>query len=203
MADDGLEGFIPAPLTTPCEQSRGDTGTGTGAGAGAGAGTGTDTGTEMKAIDPTGLPMCDVLLTLQQAVAECIDADSGETAHSYTQDNMKSGPAAGAGGGAGVSARQDPSMLSPDVPLISLGMDSMRGIQLQALLESRFTVQLPDELMFEPDATLRTIAHGKISRNVCVAHCKISRNVCVAHYKISRNVCVAHCKISRNVCAGV
>jgi acyl carrier protein len=179
MADDGLEGFIPAPLTTPNEPSRGDTGGGTGAGAGvgAGAGAGTDTGAEMKAIDPTGLPMCDVLLTLQQAVAECIDAGSDETADSDPQDNTENGSAAGTGAGAGVRARQDPSILSPDVPLTSLGMDSMRGIQLQVLLESRFTVQLPDELMFEQDATLRTIAHGKISRIACVVHCNIRRNV--------------------------
>ena len=184
MADDGLEGFIPAPLTTPCEPSRGDTGGGTGAGTGTGtgAGTGTDTRAEMTAIDPTGLPMCDVLLTLQQAVAECIDAGSDETADSDPQDNTENGSAAGtgagAGAGAGVRARQDPSILSPDVPLTSLGMDSMRGIQLQVLLESRFTVQLPDELMFEQDATLRTIAHGKISRTVCVVHSIIRRNVC-------------------------
>jgi acyl carrier protein len=179
MADDGLEGFIPAPLTTPCESSRDDTGGGTGAGAavGVGAGTGADAGAEMKAIDPTGLPMCDVLLTLQQAVAECIDAGSDETADSDPQDNTENGSAAGTG--AGARARQDPSILSPDVPLTSLGMDSMRGIQLQVLLESRFTVQLPDELMFEQDATLRTIAHGKISRTACVVHCNTRRNACV------------------------
>ena len=44
--------------------------------------------------------------------------------------------------------------------LVSLFI-SMRGIQLQALLESKFSVALPDELMFEQDATLRTLATGE------------------------------------------
>lgn len=47
--------------------------------------------------------------------------------------------------------------IATDVPLMHLGMDSLRGVQLQALLERKFTVPLPEELMFEPDATLRTI----------------------------------------------
>ena len=57
----------------------------------------------------------------------------------------------------------DPRSLSPDKPLVALGMDSMRGVQLQALLEKKFTVQLPDELLFEPDATLTTIGNALIT----------------------------------------
>lgn len=50
----------------------------------------------------------------------------------------------------------------------------MRGIQLQALLEAMFTVQLPDELMFEPDATLRTLAMALVpshTRTHTSVHC--------------------------------
>ena len=58
MEEDGLEGFIPAPLT-PVTIPKGD-------------------GIE-GSIDPTGLPFYEVLLSLQQAVAECIDADAAES----------------------------------------------------------------------------------------------------------------------------
>ena len=58
MAEDGLEGFIPAPLT-PVIIPMGD-------------------GIEGP-IDPTGLPFNEVLSSLQQAVAECIDADAAES----------------------------------------------------------------------------------------------------------------------------
>jgi acyl carrier protein len=50
--------------------------------------------------------------------------------------------------------------LPTDVPLMRLGMDSMRGIELQSLIEKRFSVQLPEALMFEPDATIFTLAHA-------------------------------------------
>lgn len=39
----------------------------------------------------------------------------------------------------------------------------MKGVELQAILESKFTIPIPDELMFEPDATLETIANSLIS----------------------------------------
>lgn len=57
MTEDGLEGFIPAPLT-PVMVPKGD---------GIGG-----------FIDPTGLPFNEILSSLQQAVAECIDADAAE-----------------------------------------------------------------------------------------------------------------------------
>ena len=57
MTEDGLEGFIPAPLT-PVIIPKGD-------------------GIE-GSIDPTGLPFNEILSSLQQAVAECIDADAAE-----------------------------------------------------------------------------------------------------------------------------
>ena len=98
------------------------------------------------AIDPTGLSVSEVLPQLQRAVAECLEAQAAEAQID-----------AGGTHRAAVVA-VDSSSLSPDVSLVALGMDSMRGIQLQALLEAMFTVQLPDELMFEPDATLRTLA---------------------------------------------
>ena len=148
-----LEGFT-EPAVPSGTNAEATTGTGAGTGSGlrtgtrtvTGSGTGSGTGTGVKAINPTGLPMNDILSILQQAVAECIDADR-----------------TGTGTGIRAGLLSDPSQLPANVPLLSLGMDSMRSIQLQALLECRFTVRLPDELMFEPDATLSTIAHGKKS----------------------------------------
>jgi len=55
------------------------------------------------------------------------------------------------------------SEIIPDVPLVSLGMDSMRGIELQSGLERKFTVMLPDELLFESDVTLQTICNTLIA----------------------------------------
>ena len=138
MVDDGLEGFIPAPMTQYIPGNGEDVGVGV---------------PGIPAIDPTGLPLEEIILSLQQAVAECLDAEDAENTLTDDHDD-----------GRGVSvgrSRRDPSLLSMDKSLVALGMDSMRGIQLQAVLESRFTVQLPDELMFEPDATLRTIGNGK------------------------------------------
>jgi len=84
-----------------------------------------------SAIDPTGVPLEQVISILREAVATCVGCD--------------------------------PASLRADLPLMALGMDSMRGIQLQGILEKRFTVQLPDELMFEPDATLMTIGSALVS----------------------------------------
>lgn len=55
------------------------------------------------------------------------------------------------------------SEIVPDVPLVALGMDSMRGIELQSELERKFTVMLPDELLFESDVTLQTICNTLIA----------------------------------------
>ena len=91
MADDGLEGFIPAPLTLTTTGT--GTGTGTitaivtprsnqGEGGGGGQGMGDDSdngvGVTIIAIDPTGLPFEEIALSLQQAVAECLDAEDAE-----------------------------------------------------------------------------------------------------------------------------
>ena len=106
----------------------------------------THTSTNAGAVDPTGMAAEELLPALQQAVAECLEAQAAEAEID-------------AGGAKRASVKKiDPLRLSPDASLVALGMDSMRGIQLQALLEALFTVQLPDELMFEPDATLRTLA---------------------------------------------
>ena len=96
MADDGLEGFIPAPLTpTTTTTPSAHTGTGTitaivtprsnqgeGGGGGGGQGMGDDSdngvGVTIIAIDPTGLPFEEIALSLQQAVAECLDAEDAE-----------------------------------------------------------------------------------------------------------------------------
>lgn len=55
-----------------------------------------------------------------------------------------------------------PSSMKTNVPLVSLGMDSMMGVQLQGILETKFTVPIPEEIMFERDATLETIANSLI-----------------------------------------
>ena len=55
-----------------------------------------------------------------------------------------------------------PSSMKTNVPLVSLGMDSMMGVQLQGILETKFTIPIPEEIMFERDATLETIANSLI-----------------------------------------
>ncbi len=57
----------------------------------------------------------------------------------------------------------DISSVDVKIPLSRLGLDSMQGIQLQTQLESKFTVLLPDELLFDPDATLTTIGNSLIN----------------------------------------
>lgn len=61
---------------------------------------------------------------------------------------------------------RDPSTISTTAPLASLGMDSMQSIQLQSILDSSFSVGLPDELMFEIDATLVTLAESLVGGGV-------------------------------------
>lgn len=149
IAEDGLEGFVPAHPNRPSADPTGE-GVGT---EGAGG-----------PLDPTGLPLEEILLSLQQAVAECLDAEAAE--NSLMDDSR----------GTGATGKQDPSLLSLDKSLVALGMDSMRGIQLQAVLEARFTVQLPDELMFEPDCTLRTIGNGNSLRRGNTDHSMAGRS---------------------------
>lgn len=62
--------------------------------------------------------------------------------------------------------QSDSDGIDTDVPLMNLGMDSLRGVQLQSILERKFTVPLPEELMFEADATLRTIGNALIAGGV-------------------------------------
>jgi acyl carrier protein len=81
-----------------------------------------------NAIDPTGLPVEQILVDVQKAVS--------------------------------ILVNKPYQSLPTDVPLMRLGMDSMRGIELQSLIEKRFSVQLPEALMFEPDATIFTLAHA-------------------------------------------
>ena len=83
-------------------------------------------------IDPSGLPLEDILLSLQQAVAECLDSEAAECSHADDSSSMSDSRLLH-------RSKQDPSLLSLDKSLIALGMDSMRGIQLQAVLEARFT----------------------------------------------------------------
>eukprot|EP01042_Synura_sphagnicola_P025495 gene25495-32753_t len=47
-----------------------------------------------------------------------------------------------------------------------MGLDSAQGIHLQALLDHRFTVPIPEALMFETDTTLTTIGHSLIAGGV-------------------------------------
>lgn len=61
---------------------------------------------------------------------------------------------------------RDASSISTFEPLARLGMDSMQSIQLQSILDSSFSVGLPDELLFETDATLVTLAEALVSGGV-------------------------------------
>ncbi|CAB1114142.1 unnamed protein product [Ectocarpus sp. CCAP 1310/34] len=54
--------------------------------------------------------------------------------------------------------KADASAIPMDAPLATLGLDSMEAMQLMSLLEERFSVTIPDEVMFEPDTTLMTLA---------------------------------------------
>eukprot|EP00904_Undaria_pinnatifida_P011854 jgi/Undpi1/779/HiC_scaffold_10.g04243.m1 len=54
--------------------------------------------------------------------------------------------------------KADPSSIPTDAPLGALGLDSMEAMQLMALLEERFNVKLPDDVMMEADTTLTTLA---------------------------------------------
>ena len=138
-----------------------------------------------EAIDPTGLSVNEVLPQLQRAVAECLEAQAAE-AQIDAGGSHRAQVVAVEASGLSPDGKQTTShpfnpfppplthplihphtlltcALNNTVSLVALGMDSMRGIQLQALLEAMFTVQLPDELMFEPDATLRTLAMALVS----------------------------------------
>eukprot|EP00602_Paraphysomonas_sp_CaronLab_P005346 CAMPEP_0185017988 /NCGR_PEP_ID=MMETSP1103-20130426/833_1 /TAXON_ID=36769 /ORGANISM="Paraphysomonas bandaiensis, Strain Caron Lab Isolate" /LENGTH=1086 /DNA_ID=CAMNT_0027547625 /DNA_START=99 /DNA_END=3356 /DNA_ORIENTATION=- len=52
------------------------------------------------------------------------------------------------------------SELSPDKPLASFGIDSMKMLELQEMLCRKFTTQLSDDVLFDKDATLRSIARA-------------------------------------------
>eukprot|EP00752_Nemacystus_decipiens_P001493 g1467.t1 len=54
--------------------------------------------------------------------------------------------------------KADPTAIPTDAPLGALGLDSMEAMQLMALLEERFSVKLPDDVMLEADTTLTTLA---------------------------------------------
>ncbi|CAM9681411.1 unnamed protein product, partial [Hapterophycus canaliculatus] len=54
--------------------------------------------------------------------------------------------------------KADVSAIPTDAPLGALGLDSMEAMQLMALLEDRFSVKMPDDVMLEPDTTLTTLA---------------------------------------------
>eukprot|EP00903_Cladosiphon_okamuranus_P012305 g11537.t1 len=54
--------------------------------------------------------------------------------------------------------KADATAIPTDAPLGTLGLDSMEAMQLMALLEERFSVKLPDDVMLETDTTLATLA---------------------------------------------
>ncbi|CAM9492519.1 unnamed protein product [Scytosiphon promiscuus] len=54
--------------------------------------------------------------------------------------------------------KADAAAIPTDAPLGALGLDSMEAMQLMALLEERFSVKLPDDVMLEADTTLATLA---------------------------------------------
>jgi acyl carrier protein len=91
---------------------------------------------EIKKLDPTTFPSFVVIYRLKCIVVACLGPD--------------------------VSVNS----LIVNKPLISLGLDSMQSIQLQSMLEENFTILLPDELLFEPDATIQTLCDVLIAGGV-------------------------------------
>lgn len=62
--------------------------------------------------------------------------------------------------------KRSPETIQVDYPVAAMGLDSAQGIHLQALLDHRFTVPIPEALMFETDTTLTTIGHSLIAGGV-------------------------------------
>lgn len=56
--------------------------------------------------------------------------------------------------------------LSADTPIASLGLDSMKIFELQETISRKFTIQLADEIIFNPDATIRSLSEALISGGV-------------------------------------
>jgi acyl-CoA synthetase (AMP-forming)/AMP-acid ligase II/acyl carrier protein len=63
----------------------------------------------------------------------------------------------------GSCLKRDPSSIPINKPLASVGIDSMTGITIQTLLDQRFTVAIPEQLIFEMDATIETMAYALIT----------------------------------------
>jgi len=53
--------------------------------------------------------------------------------------------------------KQVSSDLEVDAPIPSLGLGSMEGVQVMTLLEKRFGLSIPHEIMFEEETTLRSL----------------------------------------------
>jgi acyl carrier protein len=94
----------------------------------------------------------------------------------------------------------DVKAIEVKIPMARLGLDSMQGIQLQTQLEAKFTVLLPDELLFDPDTTLTTIANSLVNGgsfnyrpalieglSVYEAYAKKSMNRDTYYFKVLKN----------------
>jgi acyl-CoA synthetase (AMP-forming)/AMP-acid ligase II/acyl carrier protein len=55
---------------------------------------------------------------------------------------------------------QKPEDIKSDIPLLSLGLDSMQSVQLKGLLKKKFTIPLPDIFSLDPDVTLQNMAEA-------------------------------------------
>jgi acyl-CoA synthetase (AMP-forming)/AMP-acid ligase II/1-acyl-sn-glycerol-3-phosphate acyltransferase len=62
--------------------------------------------------------------------------------------------------------QSSPDTVKVDIPVAAMGLDSAQGIHLQALLDERFTVSIPEQLMFEMETTLKTIATSLVQGGV-------------------------------------
>lgn len=81
-------------------------------------------------IDPTRITIEEILKLLQDAIINSLS--------DYKESKTNS--------------------ISTKVSLQSLGLDSIQSIQLQGFLENTFSVQIPDEVLYDSDTTLTTLA---------------------------------------------
>jgi acyl carrier protein len=54
------------------------------------------------------------------------------------------------------------TLMSIDIPLVHLGLDSLSLTQLQGMLEHEYEISIPDELMFSEETTIKWIVEHEV-----------------------------------------
>ena len=91
----------------------------------------------VAAVDPTGMKMEKVQKILAEEVYSALESEHGS------------------------AVRKIP--INWNAPVMSLGIDSMMGIQLVGNLECRFTIPIPEKLFADPGCTLNSVAQCLIA----------------------------------------